>query len=327
MTAPTNPTNEKPRNNIQTRRRKIVKPQASTTRVQRSKTPENVAVTEDGQVQHPTDHPTDQSGFIQKSAINRTHHLTEHDLNMTNADQTTTAIINLTPAQADKIRTIARAQNKNESAVIEQLMSRQLDLMPRQGPGHTRAEILSITKNSSLADIMDPNTLWDETILDRHHQWMTNEQNQPLLSEFTINNRSDIQHHYMEATFWQDAETPHRWRAMLVPQTQDIGELGDLPEQLYPHLSLHAAAESLYQAYAERHGTPDPAQALRRTLQEILHNNQIYAQHGTVVHQSDIQDLHPEVDIDLLCQCLADNLGEPDDAIEDYMTVAGQLPA
>ena len=105
---------------------------------------------------------------------------------MTNADRPTTAIINLTPAQADKIRTIARAQNKNESAVIEQLMSQQLDLMPRQGPGHTRAEILSITKNSSLADIMDPNTLWDETILDRHHQWMTNEHNQPLLSEFTI---------------------------------------------------------------------------------------------------------------------------------------------
>ena len=112
---------------------------------------------------------------------------------MTDADRLTTAIINLTPAQADQIHALARAQNKNETAVIEQLLSQQLDLMPRQGPGHTRAEILSIADNSSLADIMDPNTLWDETVLDRHHQWMTNQHNQPLLSEFTINSQPNTQ--------------------------------------------------------------------------------------------------------------------------------------
>ena len=54
---------------------------------------------------------------------------------------------------------------------------------------------------------------------------------------------------------------------MLIPHTKDIGELGDLPELLYSHPSLHAAAEALYQAYTERHGIPDPAQVLRCTLQ------------------------------------------------------------
>ena len=45
------------------------------------------------------------------------------------------------------------------------------------------------------------------------------------------------------------------------------------------------------------------------------------AQHGAVVFQSTIKLLHPEIDIELLCQCFADNLGNSDDTIEDYMTV------
>ena len=46
-----------------------------------------------------------------------------------------------------------------------------------------------------------------------------------------------------------------------------------------------------------------------------------------MVHQSTIQDLHPEINIGLLCQYFADNLGELEDVIEDYMAVASHLPA
>ena len=245
---------------------------------------------------------------------------------MTSQERHTTAIITLTPDQATKISTIARAQNKSEASIIEQLVRQQLDLLPRQGPGHTRAEITLITQNSRLADIMDPASLWDETVLDRHHQWMTNQDNEPLLTEFTINSNINTPCPYMEATFWQDPEPPHHWRALLNPNTQDIGELGDLPEHLHPHPSLHTAAEALYEAYTERHGTPDPDKALRRTLQNIMDGEQIHAAHyGAVSYQNTIELMHPEIDIQLLCQCFADNLGNTDDTIEDYMTVVTKV--
>ena len=244
---------------------------------------------------------------------------------MTKTDRITTAIIKLTSEQNDKIRAIACAQNKNETDVIEQLISQQLDLIAQQGPGHTRAEIQSIAKNSSLVKIMDPNRLWDETTIEGHQQWMTNEDNEPLLSEFSISSHLNSQCPYMEATFEQDRQKPHQWRAILIPLTQDIGELGDLPELLYPHASLYAAAEALHQAYTERHGLPNTSQAMRRTLQEILQNNQIQVEHGIVVYPRAVQDLHSEIDIDLLCQFLDDNLGEPDKTIEDYISATIQL--
>ena len=241
---------------------------------------------------------------------------------MTNLERITMATITLTPEQDAKISALAHAQNKSETSVIEQLVRQQLDLMPRQGPGHTRAEITLITKNSRLADIMDPTSLWDETMIDPSRHWMNNQNNEPLFSEFTINSNTTTPCPYMEATFWQDPDPPHHWRALLNPHTQDIGELGDLPEHLHPHPSLHTAAEALYDAYSERHGVPNPEQALRRTLQNIMDGEQIHAaQHGAVVFQSAIKLLHPEIDIELLCQCFADNLGNSDDTIEDYMTV------
>ena len=240
---------------------------------------------------------------------------------MPNTSPQTTAIIKLTPEQADKVSALARAQNKDETAIIEQLLSHQLDLMPRPGPGHTRAEIILITKNSSLADIMDPNSLSADAILGQLPKWTKTRHNQPLLTQFTIDSSPKAKCPYMDATFFQDPGTPHHWRAVLSPRTRDIGKLGDLPQHLYPHPSLYDAAEALYQAYTERHGVPDPAQVLRRTLQGILYDEKIQASQGAVTYESTVLQLHPEVDIGLLCQCYADNLGNAEDTINDYMTV------
>ncbi len=175
---------------------------------------------------------------------------------MTNTDRIITATIKLTAEQAAEIGAMARAWHTDETAVIKHLVRLHLDQAPQQGPGHTRADILLIIGNSSMTDILDTSTLWDASVFDRHHQWMTNHKDEQLLSKFSISCRPITDRPYMEAMFSQDTDTPNGWRAVLEPMTEEIGELGDHPEEYYPHHSLYAAAQALYEAYAERHGAP-----------------------------------------------------------------------
>ena len=70
---------------------------------------------------------------------------------------------------------------------------------------------------------------------------------------FAVGNDSSIP--YMSATFEQDNLPPHHWRGYLSPWTEDLGELGDLPENVYPNETFPEACQALYEAYSERHRT------------------------------------------------------------------------
>ena len=68
---------------------------------------------------------------------------------------------------------------------------------------------------------------------------------------------------------------------------------------------------------AETHSAAAPD--TRRTLEEILDHGLVYSRDDGVVYESVLERDHPDIDISALCTAYADNLGNHQEAISDYL--------
>ena len=185
--------------------------------------------------------------------------------------------VNLDSEQAQKLAVMARARNTTIRVAAAQLVTAGIDHTRHQGPGHTRREITQILAQTDLIGIVDPERIWDESDLDRAVNWLTNRHGERLLPEFAANTWDGGHSPYHDAQFAQNPDPPHGWQAYLTPATDRIGELGDIPPDLFPHPTLAEAAGALYRSYVERHGPPSGpgetalavAQDMRQDLQTI----------------------------------------------------------
>ena len=60
-------------------------------------------------------------------------------------------------------------------------------------------------------------------------------------------------------------------------------------------------------------------QAVRDAIETAFELDYIYASGGRVVYQTAIRKLYPTIDIELLCDVYADNLGDAEGTTEDYL--------
>ena len=60
-------------------------------------------------------------------------------------------------------------------------------------------------------------------------------------------------------------------------------------------------------------------QHVRDIVQEIFDRNMIYSDTGTIVYDSRIEREYPSINIDTLCTCYGDNIGDEVGTIKDYM--------
>lgn len=164
--------------------------------------------------------------------------------------------VNLDSEQAQKLAVMASAGNTTIRVAAARLVTAGIDNTRRQGPGHTRWEIAQILAQTDLIGIVDPDRIWDESDLDRAVNWITNQHGERLLPEFAANTWDGGHSPYNDAQFAQNPDPPHGWQAYLTPATDQIGELGDVPPNLFPHPTLAEAADTLYRSYVEQHGPP-----------------------------------------------------------------------
>ena len=161
----------------------------------------------------------------------------------------------LTPPEAKTLEEMASARYTTTADTVRQAVKKLLRETRYHGPGHTREQLREMMVQSPLSIILDPDALWDQSDLDETTRWPTDTEGNDLIDEvnFAVGNDSSIP--YMTATFEQDNLPPHYWRGYLSPSTENLGELGDLLENVYPNETFTEACQALYEAYSERHRT------------------------------------------------------------------------
>ena len=161
----------------------------------------------------------------------------------------------LTPHEAKTLAEMASARYTTTADMVRQAVKKLLRENRYHGPGHTRKQLHEMMTQSSLSIILDPDAMWDQSNLDETTKWPTDAEGNDLIDEvnFAVGNDPSIP--YMTATFEQDNQPPHHWRGYLSPWTEYLGELGDLPENVYPNETFTEACQALYEAYSERHRT------------------------------------------------------------------------
>ena len=164
----------------------------------------------------------------------------------------TDVTVRLTPEQSHTIAEMAQARGMTAETFVAEAIETFLRERRHRGPGHTRDDLHRMMAQSPLANIADPDSMWDESKLDRAFRWPTDSEGRPLIDavNFAVIEPAKA---YMTAAFEQDSRPPYHWRAWLEPATEELGELGDLPECSYPRKSFTDACQALYEAYAERY--------------------------------------------------------------------------
>ena len=155
---------------------------------------------------------------------------------------------------------LARQMDTSSQEAAQEALTQRLTRLARQGPGLTLPELKAAVATSELTDIVDANDTWDDSMIDEELVFERNHNGERLLDRihFLVPPGPMLYH---QATFQQDREAPHHWRAWLEPCDIDLGELGDLPEDCFPHASVREAADALADAYRERY--PSPASSPR----------------------------------------------------------------
>ena len=161
----------------------------------------------------------------------------------------------LTPHEARILKEMASARHTTTADTVRQAVKKLLRETQHHGPGHTRHQLNGMMAQSPLSTILDPDALWDQSDLEENTRWPTDVEGNDLIDEVNFAVGNDPSVPYTTATFEQDNLPPNHWRGYLSPSTGDIGELGDLPENVYPNETFTAACQSLYEAYSERHRT------------------------------------------------------------------------
>ena len=72
---------------------------------------------------------------------------------------------------------------------------------------------------------------------------------------------------------------------------------------------------------------PSPPQDTESALEAVLGRGLVYARDGAVVYESIIASWYPDIDIPLLCDLFADNLGDHRAVIAEYLQTAEPPPA
>ena len=161
----------------------------------------------------------------------------------------------LTPHEARTLAEMASARYTTTADMVRQAVKKLLRETRYHGPGHTRKQLHEMMTQSSLSIILDPDAMWDQSNLDETTKWPTDAEGNDLIDEINFAVGNDPSIPYMTATFEQDNQPPHHWRGYLSPWTEYLGELGDLPENVYPNETFTEACQALYEAYSERHRT------------------------------------------------------------------------
>ena len=161
----------------------------------------------------------------------------------------------LTPHEARTLEEMASARYTTTADTVWQAVKKLLRETRYHGPGHTRKQLHEMMAQSPLSIIMDPDAMWDQSYLDETTKWPTDTEGNDLIDEVNFAVGSNPSIPYMSATFEQDNLPPHHWRGYLSPWTEDLGELGDLPENVYPNETFTEACQALYETYSERHRT------------------------------------------------------------------------
>lgn len=151
------------------------------------------------------------------------------------------------------LQRLAEQMNTSSQQAARDIIGQRLERLTRQGPGLTMAKLQQAVAESALNGIVAPDDTWDESMIDEDLVWERDHNGERLIDRVYFKVPSGPNLPYHQATFQQDSEEPHHWRAWLEPYDIYLGELGDLQEDCFPHASVREAADALAVAYRERH--------------------------------------------------------------------------
>lgn len=165
--------------------------------------------------------------------------------------------ITLDERESRLLQRLAMQTRTTAEGAATAVLQNRLNLLAQLGPGLTQRVLTEIIEASPLAEIVLTNECWDTL-----HPWVYPEAGDPppernadgetLLANVTFACRYDTGTPFMSASFEQDRDEPHNWRAWLEPLIEGESELGDLPECLFPHETMREAADNLAIACRER---------------------------------------------------------------------------
>ena len=170
-----------------------------------------------------------------------------------NHENTHHLILVLDDQEMKILERLAKQMCTTPQEAAQQALSARLTRLTHQGPGMTLADLKRAVASSTLSEIVDADDTWDDAMVDETLVWERNQDGEHLLDcvHFLFPARRNLIYH--QATFQQDPSEPHHWRAWFEAYHPDLGELGDLPENEYPHFTVREAADALAAAYRERY--------------------------------------------------------------------------
>lgn len=168
----------------------------------------------------------------------------------------------LNERQSQLIERLAQQMGVSPEEAALTTISDRLEQLGRQGPGLTAQEMTEAIEESKLAEIVVATRHWHPAYAGPFPDLgdpepERNQHGEILLAEVNFACRRDAGTPFSHAGFVQDSNPPHYWRAWLEPIAEEDGEIGDLPEDAFPHPTVRDAANALATACRERF--PQPA--------------------------------------------------------------------
>ena len=173
-------------------------------------------------------------------------------------DQRHDLTVSLDERQNRLMRRLADQMGNSPEEAALAIINDRLKRLARQGPGLTTQEIEDAVRQSDLDEIVMSGRSWHPAYaggfpdFDQFQEPERNQHGEMLLAlvNFAVPRKAGLP--YSHATFEQDSNPPHHWRAWFETIMEDDGELGDLPEDVFPHPTVRAAADNLAAACRER---------------------------------------------------------------------------